>query len=214
MGKSKRSVTSAASSSRRGPALTATQDKVVKALINKKLRGYGEMHHYDNSSNLTMNTTGSLVSITAIGQGDTDITRSGDSIKPHRLHFNFNLYGNASGNTAINRIMIVQWRMDDANDAPTIAQVLESVDIKGYQNWDDKRKANILYDRTFITAPTTANPKYMYHVRRTLSGKRLSKIQYDNAATTGLNNIYALGFSDQATNVPQCNIKWRVEFKD
>lgn len=89
----------------------------LKTLVNV------EFKKYDVTAALT--TDGLVQHISSVPQGDSDLTRDGNSIKCQSLLINAYITNNATEQSTAYRILVVQDKQQIADTAPTIADVLD-----------------------------------------------------------------------------------------
>lgn len=209
---------------RRGIAPTNLNNrirKIAQSVVNKN----SETHHFGHyTAEATISNAGSIDCISDVPQGDTDVTREGDSLIPLSATVSFHCIGHSTAYTRL-RLMIFRWKRDDNVEPPTaVSQILENTSdtdqlMASIYNWDDRKDFDVLYDRVLCIAPSGATgggDKYQYQIKKNikLNNKKYTKrIQYDNTATTGQGNIYFLMVSDQATNKPSAYLYSQFYFK-
>ena len=95
--------------------------RYIKGLVNS------EMLHNRIGGNINIDSTGGLLSLAAISQGDSDSGRTGNSIFARNLSMNLNVKINASNlATQFIRIVLLQDNQQISDTAPTISDVLDS----------------------------------------------------------------------------------------
>lgn len=187
----------------------------VNKIVNKKMRKVGEPHHYDKVATPTVVSGGTITSLSDMAVGDTDITRTGDRIDPRSLTVKFTMRGNTNARNSY-RVVLLRWHPDDASEAPTLAGIFESttyLDISPY-NWDDRSKFTILHDTRGQASDDKSSKDFLRNWTAKIYGKKLKKIQYDNTATSGVNNLYIVMWANEATNGPVISYYSRLAFKD
>lgn len=199
------------------------------AKVKRLIRGVQESKYFDASLGLTTITYSSNIGkVTTIPQGDTDITRDGDSLIPTSFEISWVWTGFQSADPALAydlcRIIVFRWHPDDNVDAPTAAKILAQVNgfapYSPYEH-DQRRKFTVLMDRrervmqmlstAGIEQPTTGSQTVFHHKRL-----RLKKvpIRYNGAGTTGSQNLYVMMVSDEQTDGPTGSYYCRVNFTD
>lgn len=193
----------------------------VEKMIQSAITGRNPMRHKDLSASWTtlVHGTPQYSQLTNVTQGDTDITREGDTIVPIKLKLRANLDGNATTTSRV-RLMVVDWFPDSATETPTFSALLESatstVATLSPLNFDDKKdKFRVLYDKVFILHGQNATGGDLSHrkinVNIKLNNKKMSKrITYDNSSTDGQHQIYLCGISDQTVSGP--DVTWYSQF--
>lgn len=151
--------------------------------------------------------------LTAIAQGDTDQTRSGNSIKPLSLYVQGFVSKHASATATTVRMLIVRDKMQTADSIPGTGTIIDS--DAGYQinaplNNETVGRFDILKDVKILVDSQT--PKRLFKYFITLDGH----IRY-NGATSGdiqKNGLFCCLVSDEATNTPTVAYTSRLTFAD
>lgn len=183
--------------------------KVVKKIINKEI----ETKSYDNYNNLTADTTGSIVKLTSIPQSVGDQGRVGSIITPTGIQFDCIFTVVAADTTDAMRLLIFQWKPDDAADAPNMSELFEST-TAGYQlvtpsKHVDRQRYHKLYDKVILLD----NSMPQKHLKIRI--KRLNKINFNDDLLTGQNHLYFAIFSDSGVAAHPTILYWsRTYYKD
>jgi len=198
--------------------------------VQKLIHRNEELKFVVASQNLTaQSSTASVANILVVGQGDSDSSRDGDSLK---------WFGNidlalqvvngqgATGDIYNNvRVVIFQWH---PNSVPTSANIFlfgvtAAVDVYSHYNHDQRSQYKILFDKVFTTcgnanAATTPNTNFVTTgVRKfTVSLARAAKtVQYVGGTTVGTNLFYLLLVSDSALAThPQVGLTLKGYYHD
>lgn len=156
-----------------------------------------------------------LAQWSSIAQGGTTSQREGDRIEPVKLIMNFDMYFGGVAQ-AVSRVIIFQWKPDTAVDAPSLAKIL-SVTATNYaylspyvQTRVLRSKFKVLYDRTFDNQNSIANSSYTYQVELTKFSAKY--ITYNTGTTTGKNQIFIVGLSDQVVGSPNAPNFKKISF--
>lgn len=189
---------------RRTPAFNDAQQKVITRRIRQEIGRGREKHHYDVAqNNQDIINTGTLVNLSAVSQGDTDLTRTGDRLMPKALHIRVGVQAQAANN--LFRIIVFRWNQSTDDVTPTLQHIVESTSyFLSPLNWDEVKAKTFtpLYDRTYWMPGTTKTDKSWRSFLISLYPKRFGKrpIQFDNTSTSGSGHFYALFYSDQSTS--------------
>lgn len=189
---------------------TYVTKKQVNSLISRRI----ENKFYPLYQKTTVDTAGYLQSLSNIGQGDTAMTRTGDDIHFVRYQMTAEIFNQADVHNTM-RIIIFQWRPDDAIDAPTVAKLLDNISSSAvypthYQyNYVTRTKYNVLYDKSFVLMPTYAfnsSGVVTSGVSRAAvntfkvnidTRRKLNKIiRFNEGLNSGKNKLYMLVVSD------------------
>lgn len=186
--------------------LIATQnEKQLKKGLEKKF--------FDTVASGTVDNTGDIIDMSNVSQGDTGTTRDGDTINVVHVESKYTWFvdANSGGNTV--RLMIFAWRMNDAQEAPTAARILNiATDPLSSINADALRekKIFIIHDQSYAIsdlAPAVAHTSYQ-------SKGYQNKIQFNFGATSGSFKLYAFAMSDAGSDPPVLRFYGRVVFLD
>lgn len=192
----------------------ATKTYVKKALTANKEENHAQIRN--TTSNISYDSP-LLISLSAIAQGNTIETREGDRIQPTRLTMEYIM--TPASVAAISRFIIFQWKPDDADDAPSMAKILEitgtgQAPLSPYiQNHTDRSKFKVLADKLWVPNQTT---DFLRHGRLSITKFVNKFINYNEGLTTGKSMIYLLGLSNiqSALTEPTLNHIIYLHWKD
>lgn len=122
----------------------------------------------------------------------------------------------ANGTASVVRIIVFRWKPDTASDTPAAASILGgslstlSTPYSHYTTDVDRKRFVVLKDRTFNALEGQSDIR-SFHWKF-----KLNRDQYFNdGATTGKDQIYALAISDKgAANFPQYQFRSRLSYKE
>lgn len=181
--------------------------KYLKGLINV------EKKYLDVSGTLTPVVALSASLLNGIAQGDTSITRDGDSVKIVSLLINFNFVMNASASASRIRIIILRDKQSNAA-APAGSVILESdTNILSPRNIDYGKRFKVYKD--FMVVVNTDFPEKAMKI--VLSKLKFHTKYIDGGATIAsiaTNSLYLLAMSDEGTNTPSINYYSRIRYID
>lgn len=193
--------------------LNKDQYKAVKTLISKQISKRAEKKYFNGSYSLSSyDHNGTIRELTPIPQGDTDVTRDGDSLYLRSMRVNGELV--LGDTTNIVRVIVFQWL---ETDTPVPANILSSTYV-GTSNaplapyhHDSRRLFRILYDRKFVL--NANRPNALYDTGYLRIPKR--KVSYIAGGTTGSNKLWVLLISDSGAVVhPTISVLSRATFND
>lgn len=180
--------------------------RYVKGLVNS------EMLHNRIGGNITIDSTGGLLSLAAISQGDTDSGRTGNSIFARNLFMNLNVKVNSSNlSTQFVRIMLLQDNQQVSDTTPSISDVLDSAYPNAPLNQSTAGRFTIIRNWEFYlntaTNPGKVIKKYF---------KLWHHIRYNGSASTDIQRggLYLLYISDQAVNPPTAGYQIKLGYHD
>ncbi len=196
-----------------------TVPKSTKLYVKKALTANKETNYInlvDGSSVISYDVP-YLAQWSAISQGSTISTREGDRIEPTILSVKGRMFCTSSSDIA--RIIIFQWRPDNADEAPTMAKLLQlsgsqnSVHSPYILNATDRGKFAVLYDKSFMNDGNRDS----FNVKITIKKFMNKFITYNTGTTTGRSQIYMLAFSNipaSSSQEPSWNQLAYIHWKD
>ncbi len=161
-------------------------------------------------------TTGQMILISSIDQGDTNLQRSGNWIKPVSFMGTLTMTGDAASTaTAVDyRVGVLCWKENDGVDPAAIAKVFQDVGDPHQQfNVASKGQFKILWNRTGQLINNEANSQFRkihkFYVKPSM------KILFDGADETKYHLfLFALSDIDIANNPPQLAFSTRLRYTD
>lgn len=212
--------------------------KAVKKEIVKEIKIHDlkdvEVKAFDAGTNTTISTTPTVVDISALAQGVTDVTRVGNKIKPHELDFNAEIFLNAVGtagftadHTSIVRLIIFQDKQ--GNNVPTgsgtsaVQDVLKDATIYSLFNYETKDRYRILVDKHYNVPQDLASVVYGAKpdqmVRFKIPSKKLlSAIEYadTNGTLYTKGRLFFLVWTNSLATTQDIRLAWesRLKFTD
>lgn len=144
--------------------LNQRQKKQVKRFI----RGVQELKYHQVANSINLDTTWQVLPLTAVPQGDTDITRDGDKLSlcgnlSMRLFSFVDVSGDPAQQLPMMRFIIFQWHpQSDTGAAPTIGNIITTgasgvQDETSLYNHDTRQQYTILKDITYrLSGPGTS----------------------------------------------------------
>lgn len=171
-----------------------------------------ELKTHDSTTSDTPNTTGLIVGLTLIAQGDTSLSRDGLQIMPKNLQFKIRVVKHGSATNTQVRIIIFKDK-EQGGTLATVADLLEGDGTLDFTEHDTRPRFQILRDLDFIVQ--TGSETMIF---RKGFIKLRGKIWFGgtSAAQTsqGKNNIYFYIVSSEATNLPSVIVQARLRFHD
>lgn len=185
--------------------------KYIKSLINC------EKHTFDwgVSAGDIKNDGSNFDHLTAIAQGDTDVTRTGLSILGQNLLIKGYVSVDADATASEVRIMVIRDKQQVSDTPPTIASLLDS-SFANYTVAPLQRgtygRYDILYDRTLtVVKDTEAETKHFKIWLKTNQHVRFNGI---NSTDIQKGGIYLFYVSNEAVNYPVITYYSRYRFTD
>lgn len=187
--------------------------KRIKTMVNVEYKSHDEIQ----TENPT--TTGGIISLTNVIQGDSSIFRDGNQIKMTSFNMKYRLTHNASGN-AYQTVRMILF-LDRQNNNPgstdpsvsgTIHSILDNATIPSQMKLSNAKRYKVLLDKTYNLQDGQ---------RESITGKYFKKfkgikIRYESGTTNPAreNNLWLLTLSNVATNTPAVQLTTRVRFVD
>ena len=180
--------------------------RYIKGLVNS------EMLHHRIGGNFTIDSTGGLLSLASISQGDSDSGRTGNSIFARNLSMNLNVKINASNlATQFIRIVLLQDNQQISDTTPTISDVLDSAYPNAPLNQSTAGRFTIIRNWEFYLNATNQPGRVLKKYF-----KLWHHIRYNGSASTDIQRggLYLLYISDQATNPPTVGYQIKLGYHD
>lgn len=177
----------------------------LKGIINS------EKHHHTLNSSVTPSTSGSVISLHEIAQGDTDSTRTGNSILAKSLAFRFLINMNPSATQTYVRILLIQDKQQIADTGPSITDVLHSASVQSLLLIQHIGRFQVLHDQVVDLDNSLRTTKMTK-----LYKKLHTHIRYNGSAASDIqkNGYYLMVLSNEATNTPTVFYNTRLSFYD
>lgn len=184
--------------------------KYLKTLVNV------EFKKHDSQASNTPSTSGVVTTLAAIAQGDTDQTRSGNSILAKSLYLQYTMKQHASASETFVRMVIFRDLQQISDTAPSIGDILDSTFSSQYwlaplNNEFGVGRFQVLADRRFSFSGNGNECRIgklyiplKFHIR--YNGSTVSDIQK--------NGLYMIMVSSEATNTPTVEHVARLTFVD
>lgn len=182
----------------------------LKRLVNV------ERKYFDSAiADSAIASTGEITDLSAIPQGDTAITRDGDSLKPLGFQMRYKLTGdvNATFDTVVRWIL---FRMKHENAVvPTVADILEGSTETSMFNFTERSRFTVLADKTHTLHVNDST------ILPIMMGKTGNKLTGHMTFVTGTVNhenggLYLLRISNQTAvaNQPRWDSNQRITYVD
>lgn len=184
-------------------ALRAT--RYIRGLVNSEM-----LHNQGNSSG-TLNSSGVIVPITSIAQGDTSSGRTGNSILVRNIMFRVATAMHSAATNTFYRFMLIQDTQQVGDTSPAVTDVLESASYLSPLSTANAGRFKVLWSKTLKSSSAGSTSllidKYW---------KVYSHVRYNGSASTDINKngYYLLMLSSEATNVPTIVYQYKVGYHD
>lgn len=183
--------------------------KYVKSLVNV------EMKKFDTGASLT--TADTVNQLNAVGQGDADAARDGNSILQKSLLIRATLSGNSNVDTGLVRVLIFVDKQQIGDSSPALSDVLDPTpgnNIIAPLNNETVGRFTILFDRTYsvnsnLDATAISLPWKFYR-------KMNQHARFNGANTTDIqkNGLYIAMTHNMGVNTPTFAYSSRLTFID
>lgn len=188
--------------------------------VHRVIRQTAEKKYYSFSSNTApISDLGTLLRLTEVAQGTTDVTRIGDQLTIRSLQFNFSAL--VADSTNLLRLVIFQW-FEQTGTIPTypdMSQILIDTGsgraVFSPYSHDYRYDFKVLFDRTYVLDGVQVPV-----ITRKIFIKRFPpkhrKIQFVGASNTNYTNgLFALLVSDSAAAThPTVTYSGKFNFSD
>lgn len=198
------------SSKKEEKAVTKSQ---VKQMIKSTLKDVQELKIFIVQTSASVDYGGTIVDMSSIAQGDSDITRDGDRIQVVEWSFRWVAY--VGDVTNLFRVILFQYVPDSALGTPLVSYVIQTTGSTNspisYRSIDYVKNVKILYDRT-VSLDT-------YHPAVQSTPVTIKKF-YDKqmqftGATSRTNGLFMLVISDLAAAThPSISYYSTIRFTD
>ncbi len=182
--------------------------RYLKSVINV------ERKFIDKSAGITVDDSGTFVSLPLASQGVGASNREGDSIKVVSLLIRLSwAISQSATSSGLRTIVVIDKQPNGA--LPSIASLLQTTNfpLSSPLNLDNKRRFKILCDRVQVASITG---KQQFVLNKYL--KTQTHVRYGSNAGTvadvNTNNIFVLLISDEATNLPIVDYYFRTRYID
>lgn len=210
--------------SRQQRKLNKRQKREVKQIVGRRL----ESKYFDFGFGATgINSTPSIVQMSAVPQGAADSNRVGDTLNLKKLTVRMQFVGGDIYNTV--RVIFFRFKQDTAVAAPTVAEIYDNTATGSTYvlcpapNLENQDKFHIIYDKV-ITLPqmnnggsTTNTSNSVKTWVKSFYGRRLGpkRIRFTPATTSGWGHIYIAVVSDSIiAPAPTVYLNARMEYTD
>jgi len=180
--------------------------KYLKTLVNS------EKHKNDvGPASINVDTTGTVVHLTAIAQGDGSNQRTGNSILLSGCSVKLQIALHASATVSALRVILFQDKQQVADGTPAISDVLNSVSTMAHLNANNIGRFNILMDKMVMLGVGSNTTKVIQEYF-----KIQKHVRYNGTATTDIqkNGLYIMFLSTEPTNVVLVSYGIRVSWHD
>jgi len=201
-----------------------TLERLDKRISNvyRNIRQEIKVHDAIYTLNPTRNDSAAanMRALTAIAQGDSDITRDGLQINVKSIQVKGQIYMNlGAGVTQSQSVRMLIFRDNNYLNAsvPTPSMLLESTPFGtadapfGMRNRKERERFKIIYDKLFTFSNNGTNTQ-VFNIYRRVNAK--TTFSDTTNSSYGKNSFWLLMVSGQDTTLPTANVISRVSFTD
>lgn len=187
--------------------------RTLKNLINV------EFKHFDTqSSTSTVSTTGTIIPLNLIPQGDGASSRDGDMFRMKSLELSGSVENNSAVvTTTFTRLDLILDTDPDGAAAPTLSDIYDTTGSVPYyyalRNLNNRSRYVILKSVRFSHSPN-GNEGSNFHWYKKLDLKTLFTPGTNTIAGCKKNLLFMVLSSDKTSNWPTVNLKSRIRYID
>ena len=193
-----------------------------KAYINRKAHqvvdSKTEVKHIDiGIPNTSISATnGLIVKLSNVSQGTSGLTRIGIDIEPVALNYRWEFITGVGDSTNLCRMTVIQW-FDRDNVAPTLGEIYQDITnerpLSAFDFVNLGTRFRVLSD-AFWALNEVNRVNVSGHIK--LWGRKMpKKMTYDDAASTGTDQLYVILWSDSgAVAHPTFKLHGRFSWRD
>lgn len=192
--------------------------KVVASIVNS------EKKYYDASISYDTNTTANVTCLTAMAQGDTNITRNGNTIALKSLQ----VHGYWQSDSAVPaeqcRIMLVRDNDNLGGTAPAITDILESAGVIQLRNKNTPKRFTVLMDKVYCANTSKLVNRIDYFKKfKMLKDRKGNPTKSVKCLFDGVNNtdytrghifLVAIGNTATASTTSTLQVHTRIRYYD
>jgi hypothetical protein len=171
-------------------------------------RGKAAVKYFDTSNSATVLSSGLIIDVTLIPQGIAVTNRIGDTCFLNKFLLNYSVSAENSDINSSFRLIVFQWHPNLNLLAPVVTDVLQTISINSFYDWQYSNQFTILYDAVhwmagLATAPTASgNQGYFGEIDIRKARKR---VEFAPGSSNGSELLYILVISD-STIAPGPNL--------
>jgi len=176
-----------------------------------------EKKYYDGANvNIFTGPVSSLVQapFANIVLGDGPNERDGSQIRVKSLLMKGTGTVNASaaGGTTVQLRVVLDRRTPENGSLPAFTDMFDDTSVRAFNNIEDQwNRFKVIKSQTWLLSDAGAsNEKLQFSLYLPMS----MPIRYNTSQEIVMNNLYFVWFTDQPTNIPIINMRWRARFYD
>jgi len=179
--------------------------RAIRGLVN------AEKHFTDTSFSTAISNSGAITHLSAVAQGDTNATRTGNSIFSRMIFAQGVFTLNTSADEDTVRVIVFSDKQQIGDTTPAVTDVLTSASINSPLNVTTLGRFQILkeFRRTFTSAGVNRGTyKFAIPMRH--------HVRYNGTASSDVQKggLFVLLIASQPTNTLGHSAEWRLTFYD
>lgn len=179
--------------------------KYLKGLVNS------EMLHHPLTGTATPSSSGTVLHLTNIVQGDSDNNRTGNSIFLKSIFIRMVATLHASASSTFVRVILFKDTQQVGDTSPAVTDVLETASYLSPLSSSSGGRFSVLKDVLFNINDVSRDVHILkWYVKQQLH------VRYNGTASTDIqkNGLYVLFISSEATNSPSLPYNIRLSYHD
>lgn len=180
--------------------------KFIKGLVNV------EKHKFDTSFSIPFAATGTVSSVVSIATGDTEGTRTGNSILAKYLYIWMNITRNSASTTVSDlvRVVVIRDTEQVADTAPGFTDIFESNSPLALINKLNVGRFSILYDKNYNMTSNSPSAQIKQMIPLNFH------IRYNGTSSADIekNGIYVCFITNASSNFPALQGNTRLAYYD
>jgi len=179
--------------------------KYLRTLVNS------EVHKLDGTETNAITSSGAVVHLSGIAQGDTVSGRTGNSVLTKYLSYRHIIVINASATTTHIRVIIFRDNQQVSDTSPAVTDVLNTASCTSFLNAANAGRFQILSDKFIRLA--AQGPQSVFQ-KVNLNENKHIRFNGTSGSDVQKGGLYALFLSDQGTNTAGQEFRWRLAYHD
>lgn len=179
--------------------------RYIKGLVNS------EMLTATYTANIGPSSTGTILSLNQLGQGDGNGQRTGLSVFMRRINAHFTVVNNSTAGQVFHRWILFIDNQQIGDTAPAVTDVLETSDVRSSLNPNTSGRFTILKNWEFYTSQLSSDCKNVKYFKDLRHHIRFNGVNTGDVQRGG---IYMIFLSNQPTNTPTVSYNIKTSYHD
>ncbi len=201
-----------ARASGRRPNIRSLQRQVNRI----KRGGFEEVQYHNSDDTVTPGTTGSMISLNLIAQGDTNLLREGNKIRVKSLAFRLDMVKTVA-TTDVVRVIIFK-DMEQHGTKPVVADLLKTTATSSFLNTNTRQRFKVLRDLSFTFSADDAGNGDRMHKNGLIKFRRPINIHFVGTSASdssmGKGSIYSFILAKENTTKSSIQLTTEMKFID